>query len=166
MKQITRVALVLVVAALATLGLAGTASAQSYTGAVASASASSVAPGGDVTISGENFLPNATVTVTWGDTVLGTTTTDDDGSFSFTFAAPTEVGAHTVTATDGVNTVTVSFEVVGAAAPVTGAGTLPYTGNDSSLPLVQIGAGLLAAGAVVMLTVRKRNTLAHAKVDA
>lgn len=40
------------------------------------------------------------------------------------------------------------------------AGTLPYTGNDSSLPLAEIGAGLLAAGGLTVVMVRRQQAKA------
>lgn len=46
----------------------------------------------------------------------------------------------------------------GQAAAVVSAGTLPYTGNDSSLPLAEMGAGLLAAGGLMVVVVRRRQT--------
>ena len=45
---------------------------------------------------------------------------------------------------------------VSNAAAVSPAGTLPYTGSDSSLPLAEIGAGLLAAGGLTVVVVRRR----------
>lgn len=42
-----------------------------------------------------------------------------------------------------------------AAEAAQAAGTLPYTGNDS-LPLAQIGVGLLAVGAITTIAVRRR----------
>lgn len=41
-------------------------------------------------------------------------------------------------------------------ATVTAAGTLPRTGSDSSLPLAQMGAVLVALGGLVVLAARKR----------
>lgn len=35
------------------------------------------------------------------------------------------------------------------------AGTLPYTGTDSSLPLAEVGVGLLAAGGLTVVMVRR-----------
>jgi LPXTG-motif cell wall-anchored protein len=52
---------------------------------------------------------------------------------------------------------------VSAAAPaaaVNSAGTLPYTGSDSSLPLAEIGAGLLAAGGLAVVVVRRQQAKA------
>jgi LPXTG-motif cell wall-anchored protein len=56
-------------------------------------------------------------------------------------------------------------EVVSAnvsAAAVSSSGTLPYTGNDSSLPLAEIGAGLLAAGGLTVVMVRRHQAQAEA----
>ena len=50
-------------------------------------------------------------------------------------------------------------EVLGvqqAANGVSPSGTLPYTGSDSSVPLVQMGVVLLAVGGVLVLVVRRR----------
>jgi LPXTG-motif cell wall-anchored protein len=49
-----------------------------------------------------------------------------------------------------------------AAAAVTSSGTLPYTGTDSSLPLAEIGAGLLAAGGLAVVVVRRQQGKVHA----
>lgn len=49
---------------------------------------------------------------------------------------------------------------VSAAEAAAVAGTLPYTGNDSSLPLAEIGVGMLAAGGLMVVAVRRRQ-LAH-----
>jgi LPXTG-motif cell wall-anchored protein len=123
-----------------------------------------VLPGGTVIIQGSGFLPNAPVTVTVASDpyVAGTPMTDGSGTFSLSFAAPTEVGQHTITATDGTNTISIPFEVSASGAATTGTpavtpgGTLPYTGNDSSIPVAQTGALLVAGGAVIVFTVRKR----------
>jgi LPXTG-motif cell wall-anchored protein len=49
-----------------------------------------------------------------------------------------------------------------AAAAVSSSGTLPYTGTDSSLPLAEIGAGLLAAGGLAVVVVRRQQVKAEA----
>jgi LPXTG-motif cell wall-anchored protein len=40
---------------------------------------------------------------------------------------------------------------------VSSAGTLPYTGNDSTRTLAEVGVGLLAAGGIATVMVRRRN---------
>ena len=47
-----------------------------------------------------------------------------------------------------------------SAAAVNTAGTLPYTGTDSSLPLAEIGVGLLAAGGLAVVVVRRQQAKA------
>ena len=47
-----------------------------------------------------------------------------------------------------------------SAAAVNSAGTLPYTGTDSSLPLAEIGVGLLAAGGLAVVVVRRQQAKA------
>jgi LPXTG-motif cell wall-anchored protein len=59
----------------------------------------------------------------------------------------------------------VEAEVLGTqqtqAAAVSASGTLPYTGSDS-LPLAEIGAGLLAAGGLTVVMVRRHQAQAEA----
>ena len=67
--------------------------------------------GMDVTISGTGFKPNVTITITYASTpAVFTKESEDDGSFSYTFKIPeSEPGKHTITATDGVNSLEVTF---------------------------------------------------------
>ncbi len=55
----------------------------------------------------------------------------------------------------GVTTIAPQPQVQAATA-VQSSGALPYTGSDS-LPFIQIGVALIAAGAIVTFAVRKRN---------
>jgi LPXTG-motif cell wall-anchored protein len=48
-----------------------------------------------------------------------------------------------------------------SAGAVSASGTLPYTGSDS-LPLAEIGAGLLAAGGLAVVMVRRHQAQAEA----
>ena len=48
-----------------------------------------------------------------------------------------------------------------SAGAVSASGTLPYTGSDS-LPLAEIGAGLLAAGGLTVVMVRRHQAQAEA----
>lgn len=67
--------------------------------------------GMDATISGTGFIPSHKITITYVSTpVVFTTTSKNDGTFSFTFKIPkNEAGPHTVTATDGTNSLEVTF---------------------------------------------------------
>jgi len=67
--------------------------------------------GMDITISGIGFKPNTTITITYASTpVVFTTTSAADGSFSYAFEVPaSEPGEHTITATDGTNSLGVTF---------------------------------------------------------
>jgi LPXTG-motif cell wall-anchored protein len=42
------------------------------------------------------------------------------------------------------------------AVAVSNVGSLPYTGSNNSLPLAEIGAGLLAVGGLTVVVVRRR----------
>jgi hypothetical protein len=68
--------------------------------------------GDEVTVSGTGFLASQTVTITYLSVpiTVATTTTDANGAFSATFEVPaSEGGNHTITATDGTNTITSTF---------------------------------------------------------
>lgn len=67
-------------------------------------------------------------------------------------------GAQTYTPDVDVQGVQVSN--ADAAAVEVSSGTLPYTGNDSSLPLAEVGAGLLAAGGLTVVMVRRQQAKA------
>jgi len=76
--------------------------------------------GMDVTVSGAGFKADVTITITYASTpVVFTTTSKADGSFSYTFKVPpSEPGEHTITATDGINTLEVTFFMESAPPPI------------------------------------------------
>ena len=64
----------------------------------------------ELTIHGTGFIAGDKVTITYDDTIVEIATTDNNGNFSVTFTTPPSVaGNHTITATDGTNTVTSIF---------------------------------------------------------
>ncbi len=76
--------------------------------------------GMEMTISGTGFKPNHEITITYTTTpIIFTTTSEADGSFSYTFEVPpSEPGAHTITATDGTTALEVDFIMESAAPPI------------------------------------------------
>jgi hypothetical protein len=86
------------------------------------------------------------------------------GTASVTLTAPTDPGTYTVTATaPGVSataTLTVAVPAAPAPAPAAPPGALPVTGSDSGVPIAQIAAGVLLAGAglVAVATYRRRRS--------
>jgi LPXTG-motif cell wall-anchored protein len=104
-------------------------------------------------LSGTGFLPNAPITITInpGGVVVTGISSNGSGSFSASVTAPSNAGTYTVSATDGVNTSSTSV-VVSASG---GGSALPVTGNSSSFPLAQLGATLLAVGALIVFGVRR-----------
>jgi LPXTG cell wall anchor motif len=147
-------------------------------------SESTVAPGDTITISGDGAEPGATVVfkltrsssalggsrvLAAGPTLaahvrpqaqssvtLGSTTADDDGSFSATLTIPSTLddGVYTLTATSGgevLATVTIRVE----ADETTGG--LPFTGSNVG-PGLAIGATLIVAGGLLLLAVRRRRS--------
>ncbi len=68
--------------------------------------------GQSVTVSGTGFKANSTVTITYTSEpqVVATLTSDAEGDFSATFNIPaSEGGAHTITASDGTNSLQFAF---------------------------------------------------------
>jgi hypothetical protein len=67
--------------------------------------------GMDLTISGTGFKPNYEIEITYASTpVTFTTTSEPDGSFSYTFEVPpSTAGEHTITATDHISSMSVKF---------------------------------------------------------
>ena len=77
--------------------------------------------GMDITVSGVGFKANSQVTITYATTptTVATTTSDANGAFTATFKIPqSEAGAHTITATDGTNTLQVFFTMESQAPPI------------------------------------------------
>ncbi len=113
---------------------------------------------------------------------VGSNTPDAAGNFTHSLTIPSNatVGSHTITATDSTGAeVSANVNVVGAGAGAAGAGTgaagvgtgvgtgaagvgagatggLAATGNDSSLPLLRVGAVLLALGGLLVFLTRRR----------
>ena len=87
--------------------------------------------GMDVTISGVGFEPSRPITVTYATTpvTVATTNSTPDGTFIATFEVPpSEAGAHTITASDGTNSIQVLFYME-SEAPSTPQPLLPETGT-------------------------------------
>jgi LPXTG-motif cell wall-anchored protein len=138
-----------------------------------SLSDSTVVPGQTITATGA-VTPGATsVTFTFFSVAqtLTTATPDADGNVSASLTIPTDaaVGDHTITATDSTGLeVSTSVTVVAAEGAGAGgqeaagaAGALPRTGDDS-LPLLPVGAVLVALGGVCVLVARRRLKAAKA----
>jgi hypothetical protein len=89
-----------------------------------------------------------------GSVTLGSTTANADGSFRTTVTIPlsTEPGVYTLTASSGGDVLgVVTIRVVAAS----GAGGLPFTGGNV-VPGLAVGAGLIVAGGLLLLGVRRR----------
>ena len=75
--------------------------------------------GMELTLYGTGFIASSQITITYDDITVKTTSTDSQGTFSATFFAPPSVaGNHTVTATDGTNTITSIFTMESDAPPI------------------------------------------------
>jgi len=76
--------------------------------------------GTDIVISGVGFEPLHEIRITYASTpVVFTTTSDADGAFAYTFKAPeSQAGQHTITASDGINTLTTTFVMESTPPPI------------------------------------------------
>lgn len=93
--------------------------------------------GMDVAIEGIGFIPRTTVTVTYTSTsvVVAVTESKADGSFSANFQIPeSEAGEHTITASDGANSLEVTF-FVESEAPAIPQPLLPAIDTKPELPI-------------------------------
>lgn len=129
---------------------------------------------GEVTVVGSQFEPGAPVVFfiegPQGRQALGEAIADDDpdGNVEASFPLPAAFatdGEYTVSATCPDGSEATNVLIVGSGITTTlattppGAG-LPVTGSDN-LGLARLGAGLLAAGALVLLVVRQRARAHH-----
>ena len=152
-------------------------------------SESTVSPGESFTISGDGAQPGATVTFTLkrssstlganhalaagtglcrlvaavrpqaqSSVPLGSTTANGDGEFSATVRIPssTDPGVYTVAATSGGAVLALVTIRVAAAS---GIGDLPFTGGNV-LPGLAIGATLIVAGGLLLLSLKRRRSAA------
>ena len=152
-------------------------------------SESTVSPGESFTVSGDGAEPGATVTFTLkrsssalganrslaagpglaslaaairpqaqSSIPLGSTTANGDGEFSATLTIPsgTDPGVYTVTASSGGAVLAVVTIRVAAAG---GVGDLPFTGGNV-LPGLAIGATLIVAGGLLLLSLKRRRSAA------
>lgn len=118
---------------------------------------STVVQGGNVTVRGTACLPGASVTVSMNGSVVGTAVVAADGTWVLTFAVPTTTapGAYSVSETGCVNgggQLSTSVTVLGATVT---AGTLPYTGSSTEMP-IRVGVVLVTAGALLVFAASRR----------
>jgi LPXTG-motif cell wall-anchored protein len=173
----------IVAAALAVVLMAAPAAAQQYPPAVNGLTVSCPTPeaGNTVDIQGQTFAGGSQVTFTLASqqAVIGTAVADSSGTVSaqgVTIPAATPDGVHTITATgqapDG-SPLSISTDItVTAGGCMTGgggsnpddepSGSLPNTGNDSTIPLLQVGLALAAIGGIITAWAAKRRKAARA----
>jgi membrane anchored protein len=152
-------------------------------------SESTLSPGESFTVSGDGAQPGATVTFTLkrsssalganrslaagpglaglaaairpqaqSSVSLGSTTANGDGEYTATLTIPsnTDPGVYTLTAASGGAVLAVvTIRVVAAG----GVGDLPFTGGNV-LPGLAIGASLIVAGGLLLLSLKRRRSAA------
>lgn len=111
--------------------------------------------GDTITVSGEACAAGVGVDIFLGGVKVGETVTDSEGKFSVDIEVPenTAPGTYELTAV-GCDVEVLGVTITVAAAP--GGAALPVTGSSSTEPLVRTGAVLVAAGAVLVYAVRRR----------
>lgn len=86
------------------------------------------AVGTGITLSGGGFTAGAAVIIRFDNVQIAVTNADANGAFSTTFTAPpSRSGDHTIIASDGINTITFTFNVVSSASIDQTSG---YVGGD------------------------------------
>lgn len=130
-------------------------------------SSSTVAAGGQLTLTAGRCEPMTDVTFTLGGVSLGSAEAGLDGQASLTTTVPSDLapGGYLVQSTcTGVNgqalVLSATLTVDGAAGG--GGGTsgdaLPRTGDNSTIPMTQVAVAALAAGGLLVLMGNKRRT--------
>jgi LPXTG-motif cell wall-anchored protein len=152
--------------------MAAPAAAQQYPPATNSITVSDTTPtpGQTVTVTAQTFLAGAEVTVTLFSAPVQLASAQADGNgvvtVDVTIPANTPLGDHTIVASgqavDGVLELTAAITVVPAGSGATGAGDLPRTGDDTSIPLAKLGIALAAVGGVITAFAAKRRKAAAA----
>ena len=126
-------------------------------------SVSAIGPGGTLTVSGSNFTPNVTVTITLHSdpVVLGTTTSNGSGAYFLVMTIPSDTvpGTHTIIASDAQGDTASTLLVVTGAVPLATSSGLAFTGADIAA-LSGVGAIALALGGMLILTGRRRRRTA------
>ncbi|MBK5224749.1 MAG: hypothetical protein JJE52_18120 [Acidimicrobiia bacterium] len=156
----------LIAATLAAVALfASPVAAQDYDGVTTGLTTTTATPepGGTIVIAGTGCAPGQTVNAFISDSPAGSTTANASGAFSASITAPTTPGQYRINAVCGTQVFGIVVNVGGLGAPPTqapggdtgGAGELPVTGSNS-LPLVKVGAVLIAAGGIAVLAVRRQ----------
>jgi hypothetical protein len=154
---------------------AGAAGYPPTTCATLSVSTTHPLPGEQITVSGTNFLPNASVRLELHSKTydLKTVTTDASGSFTTQVTLPSGVvGTHQIVAATGVPstcpTPTITLHIQkhgteGSTAPPRGPGGTSFTGVDVLL-IILVAVALIGAGMALMRGGKRKHT-GHPLVD-
>jgi LPXTG-motif cell wall-anchored protein len=121
---------------------------------------STVQVGGTIEVQGSGCPRGSTVTITVGDTVVGTTIASDDGTGSFDLrdiVLPPSIGpgTYTVHALCGDLDLTAVLNVTAVATTTPPSTVLPVTGSDTGV-YVKAGLALVAVGGLLVLGTRRR----------
>jgi LPXTG-motif cell wall-anchored protein len=122
-----------------------------YGGCSATVSDTTPSAGQVVTVTGSGAADGGAVSASFGDVEIGTGTADAQGNFEFEATIPSDASGEGSLAVDcGVGVFPITLQVAGAP------GSIPRTGSSSTTPMVAIGLGAVATGAVLVGVARKR----------
>jgi hypothetical protein len=124
-----------------------------------SVSSSTVGPGGTITATVTGMPPNTLVTFTFqsAPVVVGTAMSDASGTATLTFTIPAGIapGVHTISASGGGVTKTITITVTGPSVPAGGGSIRAKTGFDLARPLGIALVLLIVGGATIVLARRR-----------
>ena len=150
--------ILLAAAAVVTVGAVSMAPAGAggnYGGCSATVSDTTPSAGQVVTVTGSGAADNGPVTATFGDAEVGTGTADAQGNFEFDATIPSDASGEGSLEVDcGTGVFPIVLSITGAP------GSIPRTGSSNTTPMVAIGLGAVAAGAVLVGVARKRSRTA------
>ncbi len=132
--------------------------------ASASLSQTSGYVGTEVTVSGTGFEANMPISITFAGVGVGTTDSDDKGSFTTSFNVPASAtGTHEVKVSDGLNTEETDFTVLTSASisPVTSTASPGHVGTELTIS----GIGYIAGRTVTIEYDATQVTTATVKTD-
>lgn len=163
LKRITAGAAAAALAAVALVGVAAPAIAQSGPQQTAGVTDSTATPGQTITFNSGSgsFTPGSSVQVAVLNSTF-TRTAAQNGNVSLTFTVPRGTAPGQYEAVFGSRQVVVPFSVVAAAG--TSGSQLPRTGADSVAELTAAGIALVGVGAGMVLVARRRRELVPSSI--
>jgi hypothetical protein len=114
--------------------------------------------GSTVTVVGAGCPASSSIALVLNGQTQTTSTADASGSFNFRWTTSTSLSAGTfpLTLTCGGRSVTHEYTISGTVAATSSPGTLPVTGNNTSIRLFVVALSLIVAGSMIVVATRRR----------